>query len=89
MIKAVRLKEAVDEKLYGGKCASLGRALRAGLPTPDGFALGVTLVKTVVDGDKSRVAEISELFVSAVVSVVSGASFSGASGASKFTSGSS
>lgn len=33
------LSEVHDADLHGGKAAQLGRALRAGLPVPDGFAL--------------------------------------------------
>ncbi len=62
MIRPVPLKDAVDESVYGGKCASLGRALRSGLPTPDGFALGVELVKKVVRRDQPVVAEVTGLF---------------------------
>lgn len=36
----VRLEEALDEPLFGGKAVQLGAALRAGLPVPPGFALG-------------------------------------------------
>jgi pyruvate,water dikinase len=62
MVKPVPLKEAMEERVYGGKCASLGRALRTGLPTPDGFALGVELVKNIVNGDQSAIGEVSDLF---------------------------
>ena len=47
----VRLIEAVDEKSFGGKCVSLGAALRAGLPAPDGFALPVSLVAAIAKPD--------------------------------------
>lgn len=35
----VRLEDAVAEERFGGKAASLARAIGAGLPTPDGFAI--------------------------------------------------
>ncbi|MEA2462488.1 MAG: pyruvate, water dikinase, partial [Acidobacteriota bacterium] len=35
----VRLSEAESEQQFGGKAASLARALRARLPVPDGFAI--------------------------------------------------
>ena len=35
----VRLTDAESEAEFGGKAASLARALRAGLPVPDGFAI--------------------------------------------------
>ena len=35
----VPLAEAESEQQFGGKAASLARALRAGLPVPDGFAI--------------------------------------------------
>ena len=35
----VKLGEADSEERFGGKAASLARALRAGLPVPDGFAI--------------------------------------------------
>ena len=48
MIQPVPLAEAEEEGLYGGKSASLSRAIRAGLPVPPGFALSVTAVDAVV-----------------------------------------
>ncbi|HYH06476.1 MAG TPA: MFS transporter [Thermoanaerobaculia bacterium] len=38
-MSVVRLEEAASEQQFGGKAASLARALRAQLPVPDGFAL--------------------------------------------------
>ena len=48
MTNPVVLADAEDEKLFGGKCVSLGRALKAGLPTPGGYALEVALVNDLV-----------------------------------------
>jgi EmrB/QacA subfamily drug resistance transporter len=38
-VTVVRLGEAASEQQFGGKAASLARALKARLPVPDGFAL--------------------------------------------------
>ena len=35
----VKLVDATDESLFGGKNVSLGSAIREGLPTPGGYAL--------------------------------------------------
>ena len=51
MIDCVALESARDETRFGGKAVSLGQALRASLPVPDGFALDVELVETVVRGE--------------------------------------
>ena len=59
---AVPLQDAIDETLYGGKCASLARALRAGLPAPGGFALSVALVKRIAQGAAADFPEIAALF---------------------------
>jgi pyruvate,water dikinase len=47
----VALASARDESRFGGKAVSLGQALRASLPVPDGFALDVELVEAIVRGD--------------------------------------
>ncbi|MEO8184306.1 MAG: PEP/pyruvate-binding domain-containing protein [Deltaproteobacteria bacterium] len=44
---------AVDSEEYGGKALELGRALRAGLPVPPGWALSPALVERVVLGESS------------------------------------
>tara|TARA_B100000959_G_scaffold277708_1_gene334736 strand:- start:2218 stop:3027 length:810 start_codon:yes stop_codon:yes gene_type:complete len=62
MIKPVRLKEADDESLFGGKCVSLGSALRAGLPAPDGYALAVELVTEIVQDNAEAIADVTSLF---------------------------
>jgi EmrB/QacA subfamily drug resistance transporter len=38
-VTIVRLADAVAEETFGGKAASLARAIGAGLPAPDGFAI--------------------------------------------------
>lgn len=47
----VALIAADDPSIYGGKAVQLGTALRAGLPVPDGLALGWRDVEAVVAGD--------------------------------------
>ncbi|OFW22411.1 MAG: hypothetical protein A3H97_16725 [Acidobacteria bacterium RIFCSPLOWO2_02_FULL_65_29] len=49
-MKPTPLIDALDEKHFGGKAASLARLLRAGLPVPPGFALATTDVEAVFDG---------------------------------------
>ncbi|HEU4582894.1 MAG TPA: PEP/pyruvate-binding domain-containing protein [Polyangiaceae bacterium] len=44
---------SVASEDYGGKALELGRARRAGLPVPPGFALSPDLVERVVVGDSS------------------------------------
>ena len=60
--KAVPLAEAVEDGFYGGKCVSLGTALRAGLPAPNGYALPVALVSAIANGDVSAALEVRSLF---------------------------
>ena len=43
MVKPSPLADALDEAHFGGKAASLGRSLCAGLPVPPGFALATDL----------------------------------------------
>ncbi|HUP99251.1 MAG TPA: PEP/pyruvate-binding domain-containing protein [Aeromicrobium sp.] len=43
----VRLVDAEQPELFGGKAVQLGAALRAGLPVPDGFALSWDAVETI------------------------------------------
>jgi pyruvate,water dikinase len=47
VIRAVGLSSVEDESRFGGKAVSLGRSLRAGLPTPPGFALDVDSVDAI------------------------------------------
>ncbi len=82
----VPLAEAVDEHVYGGKAAQLGRAIRSRLPVPDGFALSPELVEAVAREDADAVASLElceRLGVRAVRSSAlgedsEGASFAGA-----------
>ncbi len=62
MIEAVPLTQAAEEERFGGKCLSLGIALRAGLPAPDGYALPVALVAKLAAGNESSAAAIRPLF---------------------------
>lgn len=54
----VPLPEAGDEQLFGGKAASLARALGAGLPVPDGFALSWQLVDRIASGEEIALDDI-------------------------------
>ncbi len=51
----VPLAEALDRRRFGGKAAQLARALAAGLPVPEGFALGVETAEAVARGGEVRV----------------------------------
>lgn len=62
MTELVPLREAIDEQLYGGKCTSLARALRAGLPAPDGYGLSVELVAAIAVGKDSGFLHVAGLF---------------------------
>ncbi|PCI80788.1 MAG: hypothetical protein COB20_02730 [SAR86 cluster bacterium] len=59
---AVPLKDAIEEARFGGKCVSLGFALRAELPAPGGYALAVDLVSAIASGDEAARASIAPLF---------------------------
>jgi pyruvate, water dikinase len=50
VIAPVPLLAVEDESRFGGKAASLGRSLRAGLPVPPGFALDVDAVERIAQG---------------------------------------
>jgi len=62
MTDVVPLSHAIDEKLFGGKCASLATALQKGLPVPGGYALSVELVKRLAQGNAAEFPEILALF---------------------------
>ena len=47
--------------MYGGKSASLSRAIRAGLPVPPGFALSVDAVEAVVGAAEGAIAALAEI----------------------------
>lgn len=49
----VALIAAEDPSIYGGKAVQLGTALRAGLPVPDGVALGWPDVEAIAAGHAS------------------------------------
>ncbi len=55
---AVLLVDAIEEARFGGKCVSLGFALRAELPAPRGYALAVDLVSAIASGDEAARASI-------------------------------
>ena len=63
-MKPSPLVDALDEAHFGGKAASLARALSAGLPVPSGFALGTTLVEALFDGDKEALKQLRTAFTS-------------------------
>jgi MFS family permease len=50
-VTIVALAHASDEATFGGKAASLARALGAGLPVPPGFAVSWESVARAADGD--------------------------------------
>ena len=51
----VALVSAVDADTFGAKAASLARALRAGLPVPDGLVLAPGVVQSLVDSGSDAV----------------------------------
>jgi pyruvate, water dikinase len=55
---AVPLAEAFDESTFGGKAASLGAAIRAGLPVPPGIAISWRVVNGVAAADPAHVAAV-------------------------------
>jgi pyruvate,water dikinase len=82
-----QLIDASDGELFGGKAASLSRALQASLPAPPGVALAHGFVTAIGEGDESAVAELAGIAVpsgqalavrsSAVGEDSAGASFAG------------
>ncbi len=58
----VKLVDATDEALFGGKNVSLGSAIREGMPTPGGYALGVDLVNEIVRGNQQARDAVTALF---------------------------
>lgn len=58
----VFLKDAVEETRFGGKCVSLGYALRSDLPAPQGYALGIDLVNAIANQDESAIDLVLPLF---------------------------
>jgi pyruvate,water dikinase len=61
-LKPQPLPDALDEAHFGGKAASLARALRAGLPVPPGFALSTTHVDAIVEGDSDALKQLRNEF---------------------------
>ncbi|HEX7704929.1 MAG TPA: MFS transporter [Thermoanaerobaculia bacterium] len=57
-MKVVPLCEADDEETFGGKASALARALRAGLPVPDGFAISWSCVDRAAAGDPDAIEAI-------------------------------
>ena len=55
------LIDATDAQRFGGKAASLARAIRAGLPVPPGFALADSFVTAIGEGDRTAAAELANL----------------------------
>ena len=60
MTGPIPLADAGDERLFGGKSASLSRAILAGLPVPQGFALSVDAVDAVVSADGGAVGALED-----------------------------
>lgn len=56
-----QLIDAADGELFGGKAASLARALRAALPAPPGLALAHPFVAAIGEGDETAAAQLAEL----------------------------
>lgn len=54
-MRAASLAEPLDEADHGGKAAHLSRAVRAGLPVPDGFALPFDLVELITRGNDAAI----------------------------------
>jgi len=50
-VTVVALRDAASEEAYGGKASSLARAIGAGLPAPDGFAVSWESVDRAANGD--------------------------------------
>lgn len=58
----VRLEDAHDEQIYGGKAAGLSEALLQRLPVPHGFALSVTAVDSIVEGQAAEITCLESAF---------------------------
>tara|TARA_R110002096_G_scaffold22830_30_gene73240 strand:- start:18 stop:839 length:822 start_codon:yes stop_codon:yes gene_type:complete len=57
----VPLSQARDEQVYGGKATQLGAAIRAGLPVPEGFALGTAFVDAIASGASGALSELERI----------------------------
>ncbi|HEX8409473.1 MAG TPA: MFS transporter [Thermoanaerobaculia bacterium] len=58
----VALRDAASEEAFGGKASSLARALGAGLPAPDGFAVSWESVDRAAAGDAAALDAIVAAF---------------------------
>jgi pyruvate,water dikinase len=56
-----QLIDATDPERFGGKAASLARALGAGLPVPPGLALADSFVAAIARGDQAASVELAQL----------------------------
>jgi pyruvate, water dikinase len=63
-MKPHALHEAHDESEFGGKAFHLALSLKAGLPVPPGFALGVAHVEAVASGHEEALAHLRVEFAS-------------------------
>lgn len=61
MTALAQLETIDDPATYGGKAASLGAALRAGLPVPPGVALSWSVVSGIAHGDAASLAQLDGL----------------------------
>ncbi len=57
----VGLAEVRDESRFGGKATQLGACVRAGLPVPPGFALGVDQVHAIAQGNEEALDPVFRL----------------------------
>jgi pyruvate, water dikinase len=60
-VTGVPLRVAEDESVFGGKAVSLGAAIRAGLPVPEGAALAAHFVEAIAAGDAPALATLDAL----------------------------
>jgi pyruvate, water dikinase len=60
-VRWAALIDATDAQRFGGKAASLARAIRAGLPVPPGLALADAFVTAIGEGDRTAAAELANL----------------------------
>lgn len=58
----VPLRQAEAEPAFGGKAASLAKAMRAGLPVPPGFAIGHLGVNRIIEHDAEALASLRGFF---------------------------
>lgn len=56
-----QLIDATEHQRFGGKAASLARALQAGLPVPPGLALTDSFVAAIGEGNEAAAAELAQL----------------------------